>query len=45
MDVSRVVAPREEVASRSFKFVPSLVSRESVGVEIFEEFCSEHLFN
>ena len=45
MDVSGVIAPGEEVTSRSFKFVPSLVSRESVGVEIFEEFCSEHLFN
>ena len=45
MDVSGVVAPCEEVASRSFKFVPSLVSCESVRVEIFEEFCGEHLFN
>ena len=45
MDVGGVVAPGEQVAGWGFKFVPSLVSCESVGVEIFKEFCSEYLLN
>jgi len=37
VDIGRVFSPCEQVASRSFKFVPSLVSSQSLRVEFLEE--------
>ena len=41
MNVGGVFSPREELALRSLKVVPSLVSSQSVRVEIGEEFRSD----
>ena len=36
MDVGRIIAPSEEIASWSLQVVPPLVSSQSVGVEFLE---------
>ena len=43
MDVGRIIAPSEEIASWSLQVVPPLVSSQSVGVEFLEEFSGQYL--
>ena len=45
MDVGGIVAPGEEVPGRGHELVPSLISGEGVGVELFEKLCREHLLD
>ena len=40
VDVGRIITPSEEVSSWSLQVVPSLVSSQSVSVEVLEEFSS-----